>query len=471
MAYYNDEEEQKDEGTGQSTSPDSGVIGSGGGQAPVTSAKAPDQSFVGISKYLDANKNQSDKLAGQVAGNIDQKAAGVDSALDSAQNSFNQSADSQKVTGDDDLFGQVKSNAQSVVGDPNKVSQFTKLRDANYTGPQNLQTSNGGQDWAGIQSALQTAQNAKAASGTEAGRMGLIKEISNNPRQSQGGLVFDNLLLQSNPNAAGRLSQAGQSLNSFGDKLTAANQADAERAAAIKNQNLAVGQQARNALTEGYTGLQSDLAGRESTADAQQVGQIKALRQAIQNGTLTEDQYKLLNMQAGDKTYGTDLSRFVNYKDDIDKYSVANQDDLARQSALKQLAGDNSLGDDILSSANPLGQKGPGFTTDLAGFQTAKDAGLKKYSNAVADINNNDLNWRDPAYNLDYSSKGSSLNNVIQATKNEIARPGADESTINMYQRQLDFLLGKQKQIQNLYNYNTTLGQAVPGQTSFRKAL
>jgi len=475
MAFYNGiEEEDEDEGTGQTVGPESAALGAGAVNAEPggSGAASKPEPFVGISQYINANKPQAEKLAGQVVSNVDGKAAGVETAIGSAQNSFNQAADSQKVEADDDLFSQVKTNATSVVGDQNKVNSFTKLRDASYSGPQSIQDMDQGNAWGGIQSAIQKAKQAKDLTNTEEGRMGLIKEISNNPRQSQGGLIFDNLLLQSDPNAAKRLQDAGASLNTVDERLAGANQTAAEKAASIKAQNQGVSQLAKGALTEGYAGLGNDLASRESMADLEQQGQVKYLKQAIQNGTLTPEMLAQLKMTAKDNTYGADLSKFINYTDTVDKYSVANQDDIARQSALKSLAGDNSLGDDFLSAARKLGEKGENFQTDLAGYGASKDANLSAYNSAMNDTSVLADIMQVPLKNLTRGPNPTTtgLAEYIKSVErrglhdNGVTDPKKERALALKYLNEV--LYPARDKIQNQFNYNETLGGPRPTTTT-----
>src|SRR5689334_1545753 len=124
MAFYNEKDEDEEQQGGQQVGGESGVVGSGaagGAQAAVAGgASSKPEPFVGISQYINANKPQSEKLANQVVGNINTKAQNVDSALNSAQNSFNQAADAQKVQGNDDLLNEIKTDARGVASDANK---------------------------------------------------------------------------------------------------------------------------------------------------------------------------------------------------------------------------------------------------------------------------------------------------------------------------------------------------------------
>ncbi len=376
MAFYNEEdEEQLDPNAPQQTGESATIGGSAGGsaagaaEAGATAAADPKKqsNFVGISQYINANKPQSEKLAGQVAGNVNDKAAMVDTNLGETENSFNQAADAQKVNVDTGLFDEVKTNAQGVAGDAAKKSSFDKAKSASYAGPQNLNETG---NWGALQASLNKAKQAKAATGTEEGRMGLIKEVSNNPRQSQGALTFDNLLLQSNPNSAGVLQGAGAGLNDIDQRLGTAQSNAASKAKEVSNMNAATSAAAKGALGEGYSGLKNDLTQREAAKDAEQLAYFNKLKETLASG---KDPSALaeFGIDPNSQNFGVSPAAFLNYQDGADIYGVAGNEDLARQEALKSLAGDMDLGGDILSGGRKLGELGKGYAFDTAGYQSA----------------------------------------------------------------------------------------------------
>lgn len=377
MAFYNEEDEEEEQQGPQTTGAESGVVGSGAGGADAAQAATADdgaqskpESFVGISQYINANKPQSQKLASQVVGNINTKAQGVDTALSSAENSFNQAADSQKVEADDALFDQVKTNATAVTADPNKVSQFTKLRNASYQGPQDLQSFDNGSAWGNIQSALGKAKTAKSQAGTEEGRMGLIKEISNNPRQSQGALVFDNLLLQSNPNSAEMLKNAGSSLNDIDARLAQGQTAAQAKAKEIADANAAVKNSAKGALQTGYQNFTGDLASREAAKDAEQQAAFEAAQESLDYRNLPDNLLAELGLRAGQNIYRTNLADYLTRQDTANAKTLATDDDYARQAALLELMGEDAISNPLLNPTvdrELMGQVGSGYGYDKSG--------------------------------------------------------------------------------------------------------
>jgi len=384
MAFY-DEEEEQEAGGPQQLSAQSGDVGSGGGMgasgAPA-GAEAPkaQENFVGISQYLNANKPQSEKLAGQVAGKIEEKAKGFESALGGAKSSFDAQADSQKVVGDEALFSQVKTNAEKLADE--QKGSFAKMRDAQYKGPTSLEATD---SWAGLQSSLKKAQDAGKAASSEEGRMGLIKEISNTPRQSKGALTFDNLLLQNNPNAAAKLKQAADPISGFGEKINEANLGAANKAKEIAGINQQTRDAARGSLSEGYGGLQSSLAERESAADAQQLAQFQNIQKQLSQGSASNELLSQLGLTGDMSTYGISPSDFLSYVDGANTASVAGEDDLARQQVLRELAGEAiDLGNPLIEGE--LGKLQNPYAFNSAGFDGAVTARENEFQGLVSGI-------------------------------------------------------------------------------------
>jgi hypothetical protein len=431
VAFYDpekDEEQAGNQGGAVQVGPESGVVGQGS-QAPASSSagaspaggasSAPKRdSFVNISDYINANKPQSEKLAGQVVGAVNSKADAADSALSGAQNSFNQAADSQKVTADDSLFGQVANNAESVTKDPNLSNSFSKAYNATYAGPQKLEDLDSGNAWTGIQNALSAAKTAKDETNTEAGRMQLIKGISNNPRQSQGGLVFDNLLLQSNPNSAAELQQAGSSLNGFDKKLTDAQSSAANKAKSVADANAATKSQAANAVNQGYNNLygasagadgqygtaddenlnlSNSLTGRVASTKGAQDQAYKDFQDRLTNNRLTDDDYKSLGISKGTNLYTANPANYLKENQDANIQNVANQTDYDRLAALSSLAG--SAGPGFLNpttDANLMGKAGRGFDVDQSGLSNKINSDKQDYTAKLNSLVNGDIGKNSP---------------------------------------------------------------------------
>jgi hypothetical protein len=427
VAYYDqnkDEEESGNQGGGVQVGPESGTVAQGA-QAPAsnqagapgtpgTQAAAPKKdSFVNISDYINANKPQSEKLASQVVGSVNDKANAADSALNSASNSFNQAADAQKVTADPSLFGAVSQDARQVTKDPSKTSQFGSYLNAGYNGPQQIEDVDSGNAWTGLQNAISSAKTAKDETGTEAGRMQLIKDVSNNPRQSQGGLVFDNLLLQSNPNSAQMLQNAGSNLNDIDQRASAADTNAKAYAQSVANNNAAVKQQASQAVNSGYNNiygadpgadgkygtaddknlnLSDSLLGRVGSTTASQNQAYKDIQDRVAKNRLTADDYKALGLSANSPTYTANLNDYLKADPNANIRNVATQDDYDKLSALSSLMG--SAGPGYLNpttDANLIGSAGKGYNIDSAGLQNKIAADKQDYTGKLNSLINGEV--------------------------------------------------------------------------------
>jgi hypothetical protein len=424
VAYYDenkDEEESGNQGGSVQVGPESGTVAQGA-QAPAqagapgspgTQAAAPKKdSFVNISDYINANQPQSEKLASQVVGSVNDKANAADSALNSASNSFNQAADAQKVTADPSLFGAVSQDARQVANDKTKASQFGSYLNAGYNGPQQIEDIDQGNAWSGLQNAISSAKTAKDETGTEAGRMQLIKDVSNNPRQSQGGLVFDNLLLQSNPNSASMLQGAGSNLNDIDQRASAADANAKAYAQSVADNNSAVKQQASQAVNSGYNNiygadpgadgkygtaddknlnLNDSLLGRVSSTQANQNKAYQDLQTRLAQNRLTADDYKALGLGENAPTYATDISKYISPSANASIQNVASQDDYDKLSALSALMGSSGPGFlNPTTDKNLIGSASPGYGINQAGFQSALAANKQDYTGQLNSLINGD---------------------------------------------------------------------------------
>ncbi len=216
--------------------------------------------------------------------------------------------------------------------------------------------------------------------------MGLIKEISNSPRQSQGALTFDNLLLQSNPNSAAALQGSASNLNDFDKRLGAAKAGSMTKAQEVSDQIGGVRKQAADSLKSGLGNIQSSLAAREAQKDLEQQQMVSKLRYDLGALGTTPEFLSKLGVDPTSDNYGINLGDYLNYKDGADIQSVGTDEDLGRQDALKALAGNLDIGPDVLSRASPLGTTRDPYSFDLGGFNNAVQQRSGDYQKEVAAV-------------------------------------------------------------------------------------
>ena len=400
MAYYNDDEEEQQggpqlqQGGGQPGAPQAGgsfIQGQGATSAPsaaagaaATAAKTPDNpgNFVGIKQYLDQNKPQAQKLARNVGGFVKGQGQEAQGALGQAQNTFNQQVGQNTIAADQGILDLATNNATSLIGNQEQLAQFEKMRDAEYGGPLALeQTDYFNPVMEAINKAKQSAKNTASVQGRNA----LLTDLqnANTQRSSAGAASLDNALLGASDQSRKILGRARNQVGKLDESLTEAQKAATDKAAQAQAETEATRQAARGSLTTGYNNLRSDLLSREAALDAEQLNQFRALQERAGNQTLTPEEMAKFGLSTGTLTHGVNLGDFLNYTDGADIYSVANQDDIARQAALRQLAGDFDLGDEILAQNNPLGQTRDPFAFNREGFEGAVKGKEQQYNQAL----------------------------------------------------------------------------------------
>lgn len=395
MAYFEPEKEKELGAEGQpvATGPEAGggTLGGGateGGAAAAAEPSAPSGGgptpFVGIKQYLDANKPQSEKLAGNVGGYVNQLGQNVRDTLPTQTGLYNQAVDQNTVNLDQNLVEETKNNRARVANDATKLGQFQTMRDAQYKGPQDFKTS---EFYKPTEDALKKAQTASDNTQTEQGQRTLI----NNYQQANSGRIgsagstnFDQMLLQS---GGGReiLGKAREGQKDLPGLVDTANQTAAQRA----QQAAATTDATRNAIanTFGYGGTygQREMETLLKDRAYNQVNQSKQdtsrLVSALQSGAplsaqdlktlgVTKSDYDgLLNQMAeirkaqltagqggsggfaesggftGESytpTAGFDLSKFTtpfNPETQINAQNVATADEYAQYEALNKLMG------------------------------------------------------------------------------------------------------------------------------------
>src|SRR5260221_5223447 len=241
--------------TGSSNS----ALGSSSSRTPNTPATAPagtsSGSFTNIRNYL--NANQGNSLGNQVGGRIQQNVNKTQGDINQAKSDFDtQNQQGQGAAFNQETFDKVQ-QAKNLT-DPNNAIDPNAIKNqltSTYKGPQGLAN----QDVLANQ-ASNLAQQGQAT-GTEAGRLGLLQQYFTTPSQqySGGQPKLDQLLLQSTPGQMQALQQAragtaqvGQQVQQAGN--AAQNTAQQSQAAADQNKQLA-----NKAFGEAQTSVGNDL--------------------------------------------------------------------------------------------------------------------------------------------------------------------------------------------------------------------
>jgi len=388
VAFYDEEEDeggQENLAGGVPKGQVSTVVGAGapGGAGTGTGAtKKPDSSgnFVGISQYLDANKQQAQKLGQQTSGLIDTAASEARNQLGQLQSEASQNIRAVDSLGDD-LKGRV-SGAAETLSDQER-QRIKDTASAQYTGPKAVT------DLANYQTAAQaakTAQERAQMAQTEEGRMGLISKVNEGPR-TQGMNVFDQALLQ----AGGGREMVEQAAQRTQDIPSALNQTKEQ----IQQQIGGATQQTQQAQADAFETIQNALRSWQEQFNPRVQEAQNALVQEQQRlmTDIGQNPYELdnetmaaLGLRAGDRLFGTDLNQFINQASpsDITAANVATTDDYARYAALADLAGDQS---NFLDQAN-IGMAGtaPRSVVDQEGLRNTLNQANQDFWNKAQGI-------------------------------------------------------------------------------------
>ena len=221
MAFYNEKEDQDQEALAQGQEPTTGqgssTIGTSGAAASNEQQSAANAAsntgstspttFAGIQDYVNANKQQTAKLANDVGGMVTGYGTEARNALAQGQEKFNKDVQDNTVNLDERVFNQAQQDATQVANNQQDLQTFQNMRDAEYKGPASLESS---QYYQPINQAFNTANTASENTQTDAGQRTLLGQLQQKQRGkiNQGALDFNAALLQGDLDARAILYQA-----------------------------------------------------------------------------------------------------------------------------------------------------------------------------------------------------------------------------------------------------------------------
>lgn len=340
MAFYDDQEEDKQELEGQAPQPQqSGIISGQGAVADAAGATpAPDKpgNFVGIQTYLDANKTQAGKLGDQVAGN-------VQSQVDTARGKIGalQGAAQDQIKAIDKLDDQTTT---AILENPEGLTEEERIRarevsQAQYTGPNNV--TEFGDVYGNTLASTQKAQQQLNDTRTEEGRMGLITQV-NDKQRTQGMNVFDNALLSA---GGGREKLANVAANNatLGQELSSVEGSINEQALKAKEDTALAQQEAYRAIQDSMTKWREGFDPKTQAARDKLTGLQTRIATDLDTDPLDfdEETLSLLGLNPGDRLYDINLNDYIEMMspDSITNANVATAEDYARYLALADMAG------------------------------------------------------------------------------------------------------------------------------------
>ena len=362
MAYIqqqlSDEEKKKqqEQGAGAPLGDQAGAPISGGtvGDAPVDKTPAAggggSKSFTDVRSFLEANRPQAQQLAENVGGKIRQEAEGAQQAIQDTGTQYKSQIEqgairTEPVKG---LIQQAAKTPQEILKDQQKTQQLAKVRTGQFTGPREVAS----QDVASLRGRTQEALRKAGLTESQAGREELLGLGAG--KTTRGGLQLDQLLLSQSPEARAALQAAGQGAqgltgqleSTLGDVGQFAKQAEQETAATKALFGETFGQ--------AKSDFQAQLDERLRQAQAQAQERAAKAQGALGAGQYDEQALRDLGIQEADlkgilqaqkdlaADYGEniDLNEFLQQSGpNFNRSQVATQEDLARQQALEELAG------------------------------------------------------------------------------------------------------------------------------------
>jgi len=393
MAYYNQDDDEDLSQNGQQIGKESATIDGvqNAGNENANALKKPDNpgNFVGINQYLNQNKNQTGKITDSISNYTNSMLTSAQDALTKGTSGYNAEVDRNTVNLNQGLFNEAQNNAENVVKDQNKVTEFQKMRDAQYNGPSAFVGTDYYQP--GKQAIDKASQYAKNLQTIE-GQNQALNDIQKKGRYSKGVSTLDSALIGSDPYAQSKLGEFGMLGDNLSQNLSAAEEAGANRAAEAKR----ITDLTRNSVLGKFAGdnsiqnqLQNTITSRASGISQQGLTDARKLQDKLQgnaNTTLTDRDNSLLD--AGNElnslrgrvndinSYGTgsNYNNLANYaklltgteRDKlVNPQNVANADEYARYGALNQLMGTSN---DFLKDPSQAGK----YDDDFLNFDTAK---------------------------------------------------------------------------------------------------
>ncbi len=430
MAFYADDDEEQQEGQGQQgpvpPAVQSSTIagqGSAPGAAPAQAKADKSGSFVGLNKYLNANKTQASKLGDQTAGVINQSA---DQARQGV-GALNQAAD-QQIKGvnalDQSVLGKIQTGAETLTQQERDLAKQTAS--AKYTGPKSV--SDFGDTYANAQKATQAATQNIQNVGTEAGRMGLISQVNAKPRTS-GMNTFDNALLQAGDGRQ-KLATAAQTNQDVPGILDTATQGIDSKVSNAMGQTNQAQSQASKTIQDALGAWKQGFTPKVQQAQSEFAGKQNRISQDLSDDVFNQETLDMLGLGEGQKLMDFNLNDYLKTgsASDINANNVASDEDFARYSALSDLAGDKDM---ILdqskkgAAVNPFNFDKERFTKDV---ETKDKANTDKYNNDYATSQGASVNMPELTPFMNPTDGGRHILNEMMAAKN--ATPAQIESQI-----------------------------------------
>jgi hypothetical protein len=342
--------------------------------------------FTNLNRYLEANKGYKQAqggLAGQIYGNLENKAGNIRQGFSQAQQDFQNQANQNRRQFDANLVNQAVSNASQFVGNQDNLSAFERMRDAAYGGPQDISNSNKFQNDVG------NFQNIANLSGSEHGRYALLNKLYNTASYNKGQQTLDNLLLQGNQQQLRKLQEVNPMASTLStDVTTGINQAR-DLASQYGQEAEATRNVTRNALGQAVTDFDAQAEAARQAAEANRAASFSNLISSLSQGKISAADAQKFGLQPGTTLYNIDPTQFATQSNfTATKQNVITPEQYAQIQALSKLSGNALSGDPtaVLSSftdpsqANVFSQQDP-YSIDTNRLMNAVNEAGRNYMN------------------------------------------------------------------------------------------
>jgi hypothetical protein len=391
-----------------------GQEGQGGGKQTHGSG----DKFANIQSYLDANKQQGDQMGQKVASGVESNAQLAQSKIGSYE------AAAPKVQAYDPNQAYQKLGGLS----DQEKSQYNEAK-SGYKGPQTQDQVAG---YSEAQAASNKAAEEAKQAGTQQGQAQLLKQTYARPDYSAGQNALDQTIV-------GSSSVAKQGFEDLNKKYSGLNDLFGKAATNVGNQinsNIKTALSNQQAIAKGesdqWNNLINPIQSRVDEYNKYQPGMIDQILNEAKTGALTNDSLNLLGLNEDQKTYGLDVSSYINPdRTAAGLNNLATQDERNKYAALQALIGDPTRAQITADgkAITPISFDSAKFNREVAMKEKEANAALKPLQDQLAHLQS----WVPPApgqYGGDMDLPGRPSGDTVAAINQNMADIAATQAAI-----------------------------------------
>lgn len=316
-------------------------------QAPQGPRTAGSGRFQNLQKFIGANTQAPKEYEEKISGKISSQAQNVQQQTQQKQQAVQQAkqAEQTRLNQAQGLVSQIPTQASQLVQDEGKLAQLDQLRNLQYNKDINLG------DTSQLQQDLSKVGGLAEMTTSEEGRKQLLRDVygQTDPRKyGSGASRLDQLLLQADPESAGRL--IGSAEQQFGD-VQSGFQGAQRQAQEYQDLVAKLATEGKTALegatTSGMEGIRSDLSGRMAQHNEAIQQQSAILNRALNQGQISRAEFNTLDSDLQNALKGIEGQHLAGTKADLgaanlltedNMQRLATADEATRQRALERIA-------------------------------------------------------------------------------------------------------------------------------------